>query len=215
MSNEVLLANTKAAVDNEKSAIATVTRHLQEIFERRLYLPKYASMFEMLRDEYGYCAGSAQIRINAIRLIRDIPCVREKLETGEISMSVVSNIQSLLYSEKRAERPYSHNAKIELVETCIGKSVSEAQKEFARCNPEIEKWEVLRPISDDRLRVSHSISTKLEEKLQEIKTLWSHIGPDISREALLDRIADLTLAVCFRKDEASRSRSKSESRMCI
>jgi 5-methylcytosine-specific restriction endonuclease McrA len=183
LSNDELLTSTKTAVVAEKAAISNVTRHFQEIFVRRLYLPKYTSMFEMLREEYSYCAGSAQIRINAIRLIHDIPAVREKLERGEMSMSVASNIQSFLYAERKSDRPYSQNAKIELVETCAGKSVLEVQKEFARRNPDIEKREVTRPISENRLRVT----------LCRIKMLWSHIDPNMSRELLLDRMADLVL----------------------
>ncbi len=41
--------------------------------------------------------------------------------------------------------------------------------------------------------MSHSISNSLEEKLQRIKLLWSHVDPNMSREDLLDRMAEITL----------------------
>ncbi len=74
-------------------------------------------MFEMLRGEYSYCAGSAQIRLNAMNLIRDVPEVEAKIEAVEMSLTVAANVQSFLRLEKKNARPYSVNAKIELVET--------------------------------------------------------------------------------------------------
>jgi hypothetical protein len=147
----------------------------------------------MVTQVFKYCAGSTQLRINAMRLIRDVPAVKEKIDSGEMSLTVAANVQTFLYREKKSNRTYSQNAKIELIETCLGKSVLEVQKEFVRRNPEIERREVIRPTSESRLRVSHTISVELEEKLKRIKLLWSHIDPDMSREDLLNRMADLTL----------------------
>ena len=193
MTDVELLEKTKAAVQLERDSTTTVIRHFREISDRRLFLPTYTSMFEMLRQEYLYCAGSAQIRLNAMYLIRDLPAVEAKIESGELSLSVAASVQSFLKIEKKNSRPYSENAKIELVETCLGKSVIEADREFARRNPEIEKRESVRHTSEDRVRVSHSLSVEVEEKLQRIKEIWSHVDPNMSREQLLDRMAEIVL----------------------
>lgn len=188
-----LLEKTKLAVQLERDSTTNVIRHFQEIYDRRLFLPKYTSMFEMLRNEYSYCAGSAQIRLNAMNLIRDVPQVEQRIESGEMSLTVAANVQSFLKAEKKNARPYSENAKIELVETCIGKSVNEVEREFARRNPEIEKRESVRFTSEDRVRVSHSLSIQVEEKLQRIKEIWSHVDPNMTREELLDRMSEIVL----------------------
>ena len=193
MTDVELLEKTKTAVQFERDSTTTVIRHFREISDRRLFLPAYTSMFEMLRREYLYCAGSAQIRLNAMYLIRDLPAVEAKIESGELSLSVAASVQSFLKLEKKNSRPYSENAKIELVETCIGKSVIEADREFARRNPEIEKRESVRHTSEDRVRVSHSLSVEVEEKLQRIKEIWSHVDPNMSREQLLNRMAEIVL----------------------
>ena len=150
-------------------------------------------MFAFMRKLFGYCEPSAQLRINALRLMTDVPKVEAKISTGDISLTVAANIQSFLYAEKKSNRPYSQEAKLELIETCMNKSVREVQQEFVSRNPEIEKREVVRQTSDDRVRVSHSISTDLEAKLQRIKDLWSNVDPTMSRETLLDRMAEITL----------------------
>ena len=80
MTDKELLEETDAAVQVERDSTTKVIRHFQEIYDRRLFLPKYTSMFEMLRKEYSYCAGSAQIRLNAMNLIREIPEVEAKIE---------------------------------------------------------------------------------------------------------------------------------------
>ena len=69
--------------------------------------------------------------------MQDVPEVIEKIESGAMPVSVAANIQSLLHSEKRLDRAYSPEAKLELVETCTGMSVRADHKEFVRRNPEI------------------------------------------------------------------------------
>ncbi len=212
LSDQELLLATNSAVDHEREAITTVIRHFQEIYDRRLFLPKYTSMFEMLRDEYSYCAGSAQIRLNTMRLIREIPAVEAKIESGEMSLSVAANVQSFLRLEKKNSRPYSENAKIELVEACTGKSVHEVEREFARRNPEIEKRDSVRFTSDDRIRVNHSLSVKVEDKIQRIKEIWSHVDPNMSREQILDRMTEIVLNQIDPLRKAQRSEQKKAKR---
>lgn len=194
ISDKELLVLTENAVATERHATAAVIKHLHEINDRRLYLEcGFDSLFIMLRKKFNYREPSAQLRINAVRLLSDVPEVEAKLESGEMSLTVAANIQTFLYQEKRRANEYSQTAKIELIEFCATKSVLEVQREFAKRNPELEKRESVRFTSEDRLRVSHSISLDLEEKLNRIKLLWSHVDPDMSRELLLDRMAEITL----------------------
>lgn len=193
MSDEELLQQTKAAVVTEKTATNVVISHLQEVYNRRLYLPQYSSIYDMLRGEYNYCEPSATLRMNAIRLINDVPEVKAKLEAGELSMTAAANIQSFLFAEKKQSRPYSQNAKLELIDSCAGKSVRDVQKEFVRRNPELEKRDVVRHTSEDRLRISYASSAALEKNLDRIKLIWSHVDPNMSREDLLMRMSEIVL----------------------
>ncbi len=215
LTDDELLIATDEAVHAERDAITSVIRHFQEIYDRRLYLPRYTSMFEMLRDKYSYCAGSAQIRLNAMKLIREVPAVEAKIESGEMSLSVAANVQSFLQAETKLSRPYSQNAKAELIEACTGKSVLEVDREFARRNPEIEKRESVRFTSEDRVRISHSLSIDVEEKIQRIKEIWSHVDPNMSREQILDRMSEIVLDQIdpLRKAKRSEERKQKLSRL--
>ena len=194
LSDDQLLSETSTVVASERRITADAIKHFYEINRRKLHLQLgYGSLFEMLRNKYGYCEATAQLRKNAVYLMQDVPDVIEKIESGVMPVTVAANIQSFLYAEKRLDRAYSPEAKAELIETCIGKSVRDVQKEFARRNPDFEKRESIKQVTEDRVRVSHSISNELEDKLQRIRRLWSHIDPNMSRETMLDRMAELTL----------------------
>ena len=189
-----LIAGATTAVANERRITAETIKYFFEVNRRRLHLKMgYDSLFTMLRKHWGFCEPTAQLRKNAVFLMQDVPDVIEKIESGEMPVTVAANIQSFLYAEKRSDRAYSREAKIELIETCSGKSARDVQKEFVRRNPEIEKREVVRVTDENHVRVSHSISNKIEAKLQRIKLLWSHVEPNMSREQLLDRMAEITL----------------------
>lgn len=139
LSNKELVSLAHVAVKKERSATSEVIKYFQEICDRRLFLEyRYSSMFEMVTKTFLYGNASAQLRINAMKLIRDVPSVEAKIESGEMSLTVAANVQSSLNLEKRSDRPYSVEDKLELVEICLNKSVLEVQREFARRNPEME-----------------------------------------------------------------------------
>ena len=209
--DESLLNQTKLLVENERKITADVIKHFFELNRRKLYLARgYDSLFSMLTKEFRYCPATAMLRINAVRLMVDVPEVIEKIESVEMLVTIIANIQSFLNSEAKIQRAYTKEAKIELIETCLGKSVIEVQKEFVRRNPEIEKRESVRIISENRLRVSHSVSNALEEKLQRIKMLWTHVDPNMSREDLLDRMAEITLDQIDPVRKTARAKKRAE-----
>jgi hypothetical protein len=175
----------------------------------------------MATKHFGYCAGSAMRRINAMRLMEAVPAVEAKIESGELSLSVASEVQSFFYSEAKLARPYSLNVKIELIETCLNKSRREVERELVRRNPEREKRESIRPISPDRVRVSFSITKELNHRLNRLKDLLSHSNSsqpnsrepnschlNSSTEDLLDRLAELGLDKFDPERKAERARRR-------
>lgn len=206
-----LINDTTTVVNAERRITAEAIKHLYEVNRRKLYLKMgYESLFTMLRKHWGYCEPTAHLRKNAVILMQDVPEVIKKIESGEMPVTVAANIQSFLYSEKRSDRGYSKEAKVELIETCTGKSVREVQREFVRRNPEIEKREVVRATDENHVRVCHSLSNETEAKIQRIRLLWSNAEPNMSREQVLDRMAELTLdQICpIRKAERSKLRKE-------
>jgi hypothetical protein len=210
LSSAQLLAQTESAVRCERESTAVVIRHFQEISNRKLYLDRgFSSLFEMATKHFGYCAASAMRRINSMKLIRDLPEVEAKIETGELSLTAAANVQSFFQAEAKERKGLSFASKIELVDACLGKSTREVEKELSRRSPTNDKRESIRHTAEDRLRLSCSISEELYEKLEHLKNLMSHADAKMSTENLLSRLAEIALDRLdpFRKAERARKRN--------
>jgi hypothetical protein len=211
ISNEELIARTENVIRLERESTLKIIKLFQEIYDRKLYLDRgFPSFYEMATKHFGYCAGSAMRRINAMKLVREMPQFEKQIESGKLSLCVAADVQSFFYQEAKIERPYSLNAKIELVQSCLGKSRKEAEQEFARRSPEREKRESTYAMTEDRLRVSFSISKELNDKLNHLKDLLSHVDPSMTTEGLLERLAELGLDKYDRRRRAQRARARGQ-----
>ena len=137
-----------------------------------------------------------------MRLVRDLPEVAEQIESGELTLTTAAAVQSFFQAEAKEKTAYSKSEKKELIESCLGKSTREVERELARRNPERDLRENLRYLTDERLRLSLTISEELHQKLEKLKALISHAEPDLRTEDLLMRLADLAL------EKLDRSRKK-------
>jgi len=85
-----LLSQIKAYVQSERDVLVKILHHLREIERRRLFCDLgYRSLFDYAVSELRYSEGQASRRIQAMRLIKDIPEVEAKIATGELSLSNV------------------------------------------------------------------------------------------------------------------------------
>jgi hypothetical protein len=194
LSDVELRAHSKTAVENENTAVTNVVRHFCEIYRRELYLALgFSSMFSFAVKEYGYDKPSAHRRTSAMALALRVPAVLEKIDQKQLSLQTAADIQKYLNFERGQKNPLHQKQIEDLVEVCSGLTSREVQVELAKRNPNIDFSETKTIVSEDRIRISHTISNELEEKLERIKNLRSHVNPYLSREELLDYMADVTL----------------------
>ncbi len=104
-----LIISLKKCVEDEKKIIALVIEHLEEVERRKLYSElKYKNLFDYCMKELGYSHDQAYRRINAMRLSRNIPLVRKKLQQGELSLSNINMLSAHLkdndITEKQQEK---------------------------------------------------------------------------------------------------------------
>ena len=93
LSNIQLHLEIKKLYQRERELLAEILEHIQECDRRRLYLEfGYPNLFSYLTRHIGYSEGAAQRRIDAARLMTDIPEVKEKIESGKIQLSHISMI---------------------------------------------------------------------------------------------------------------------------
>lgn len=91
ITDKQLLRDTKSLVAQERKITAEILHHLKEIERRKLFSEiGYPSLFMYLVKELGFTHASAMRRIDASRLLKDIPEIQTKIEDGSLSLSHLS-----------------------------------------------------------------------------------------------------------------------------
>ena len=198
LSNDFLLNQTRTLVSEERKLTTRILLHLREIEDRRLFAQRgYPSLFEMCVRELGYSEATAQRRISAMRLLRELPEIEKKLESGELKIGQVSLVQGFLRAEKREQgRAYSLQEKRELISRIEGKSTRETERALAVISPQsagIKERE--RAVSATETEIRFIADERLLAKLKRLQELGAHrLAPGSRYSDLIDWLADLGLA---------------------
>lgn len=199
--NQELIVDIKDLVQKEKHYTHLVLNYLLEIETRRLFLEKgYPSLFAFCTEFLKYSEPESQIRIQAMRLLKTLPQVEEKIKSGEISLTVAAQVQSSIRKEdkRRQEdglKPLSFFEKNSLVKKVEKASVRESQKILAQEFPEsfVQVPDRIKPISDNKAKIEFVASQELVQKLEKLKNLTAHKNFEGSMERLIELIADMAL----------------------
>ncbi|MBK9294054.1 MAG: hypothetical protein IPM57_06350 [Oligoflexia bacterium] len=206
LSKSDLILELKNLVLEERKLLSLVLDYLLEVQTRRLYLEMgYPSLFEFCVKELQYSESAAQRRISAMRLMRDIPEVKTKIESGNLNLTTLAQAAMFIGQEKRVnQKSYNINQKRELLVKLENKSKKECEKELIKISPlaTIPK-ERERLITEEKIEVRFVITKELKEKLERVKALISHKKANPSYEELLSELAEIAL----NKLEKSRCQS--------
>lgn len=87
LTDSTLLKDTKYLASKERELTVQILHHIKEIDRRKLYSDlKYSSLYEYCIKELCYSEGSAQRRISVARMLKDMPEIEAKIESGELSL---------------------------------------------------------------------------------------------------------------------------------
>lgn len=174
-----LLTGTKAWVEKERTALHAVLHHLYEIERRRLFSSlKYSSLFAYVTEELKYSESEAIRRISAMRLMRELPQIEEKISSGDLSLTNLG-----LAKQVFSKKAHTKVEKLELIKMLEGKSTREAQKIAFSVVPELKRREVDFDVFNDELRA----------KLLRVRGKLAHKYGDMNLEKLLDVLCDQEL----------------------
>jgi hypothetical protein len=202
LSAEVLLMNTKALVHEERQITLAVLQHLREIEKRKLHLELgFESMYDYAMQELGYSEGEAQRRVSAMKLMKDIPQVEEKIASGSLSLTNAVKIQSHFYQAAKTEK-LSAASKIELIERLENTSTRQCERELLKLAPkDYVPRERERAVTEEHTEIRMIVTSKLKEKIQKVKGLLSHKKLNPSMAEMLEMLCDDLIQ---RKDPARR-----------
>ena len=198
LTDQALLASTQELAQNERETLTKILHHLREIERRRIYCDAgCASLFEYAVKCLHYSEGQAGRRIQAMRLIKEVPEIEQKIESGALSLSNISQAQSFFRdvsvgNKGCAPKIVTRETKLRILERLENKSSRDGQKELMQLGGDtILPRERERVLTDEKSEIKFVMDRDLREKLDEVRSL---LGPDavsMSFAELIAKIADI------------------------
>lgn len=194
LSDQQLSVAMERAVQVERDALSSVLSHMQEVDRRRLYsCMGMASLFDYAVKKLGYSEREAYARIGAMRLLKEIPEMEEKINSGSLSLTNIGLARSLFYQEKKASREYSKKEKLEIVQKMENKTTREAERIIYSMGSRPLSQDKVRFISEEHMEFKFTAPVRVQEKVNKLKALLAHSNPGISMAELMEKLCDLGL----------------------
>jgi len=191
LNNEELISHLKTKVADERKILTQILRDLREVESRKLFAQMgYPSLFEFCVRELQYSEGSAQRRISAMRLIRELPEIENKIASGDLSLSVVSQAQSFFRNQAKMQTPININEKLKLLTTLEKTSTRECERKLLALDPRSIKPDFVRAITPELTELRFTVGQDFMNKITRIKNLLSHKNPNIETQAVLAQALD-------------------------
>ena len=197
-SNHDLVKSLEDLFDNERHTTHFVLLHLKEIESRKLYADYgFSDLFEMLISYFKQSETAANQRRHALRLMNDVPEIKERLVAGELNLSTLAMAQRQIQREEKATgTKIEATKKSEIIERIACKTMTQAEKELMTLLPEssksLETHE--RRISKDATRLSLTIPDRVKKKMEKLKNYWAAVNPRMDYLELIERSLDIALA---------------------
>lgn len=188
LTDKSLLKDLKNLVQFERDHLIIILHHLKEVDRRKLYSDLgYPSLYAYCLKDLGYSEGSAQRRIQACRMMREMPEIEKKLESGALNLSNVSKAVQF-FNQFSVEKPEEKRMILEKVENSSTREAEKALFELSGVEkPAVEKTQ---RVCKDKVRLTIVLEDATIEKLRIIRCLF---GKNMSHQELIDTMADLVI----------------------
>lgn len=211
MKNEILISNLKNLVATERKITGKILNYLREIELRKLHLEMgYASMFDFCVKELKYSSSAASRRVSAMRIIKAVPEIQEKLEDGRVNLSTLTQIQNFIRAEEKTRcEKLDVSQKRELLELIENKSQKEVEQALVKISPAstIPQYKE-RLVSEDKIELRIVVNNRFRDKLGQMRRLNSHRSIEIAD--VLERALDLAIGKLDPEGRSKHLRPKSE-----
>ncbi|MBK7891596.1 MAG: HNH endonuclease [Bdellovibrionales bacterium] len=167
-------------VVKERTLLADIIALLKEIDRRQVYLELgYPSLFEYLVSGVGYSEGAAQRRIDAARLMADLPDLHERVMRGTIKLNQAAMIQKASREVLRLQRrEVSVAEKREILKRLEGQTHAESQKIVASFLSLPGRYETRQATqADGSVRIEVTLSREVYEKMIQAQEKLAHVLP--------------------------------------
>ena len=180
----------------EREVLHEIILIIKEIDNRSLHLEMgYPSLFDYLTTGIGYSEGSAQRRIDAVRLSREVPDLLQNIATGHLKLSQVSLVQkSAREAHKIHGTKISSDMKKDLLTKIQGSSARESEYKISQhLNLPVKYHERQKVQSNQSVRIEMTLSQLSYAKVVHAQNLISHALPQPSITSYVEYLTDRVL----------------------
>lgn len=159
LNDETLLVDTKRLAQNERDVITKVLHHLKEIERRKLFCDLgYPTMIAYAVKELGYSEGSAVRRINASRLLKQMPEIEKKIIDGTLSLTNLSQA-SCFFKQVDIQEPSKKKAVLSKLENLTSREANKTLLELSPTKPLPKESQKLVTPEFTQLKINASTET--------------------------------------------------------
>ncbi len=152
----------------------------------------YGSLFDYLVQAQKYSEGSAQRRISAARLMKEMPELKEKLASGSVNLTQLARIQVAIKQEQKITgEKVTTLQKQSIIEKIENKKTYETEKILVQelHLPPAPK-EKIQLQKDESVFLSLKLSSEQYQKLKEVQFMLTHINHDPSLGEVFEILCD-------------------------
>ncbi|MGE3758620.1 MAG: HNH endonuclease [Pseudobdellovibrionaceae bacterium] len=192
--SQLLMEQTDDLVTQERDILTNLLHQFREIERRRLFsFYKYKSLHDMLVKRYGFSGDEAYRRIVAMKMLKELPEIEEKINSGEISLTHINLAQSLFRQEEKLDNVMDREEKLSVIEKISNTTTREASKITLSMSsaPELMKPDTIKVASEHRIELRLNAPSELEDKIKKLKGILAHENPQLTTAELFDLLCDL------------------------
>jgi hypothetical protein len=169
LSDKTLINETKKLVEQDRKLTTTILHHLKEIERRKLFSELgYSSMVHYAVKELHYSESSAIRRIQAARMLVDMPEIEKKIHEGTLTLTGLSQAAGFFHREEIKDV----EEKKEVLERLEGLTIRETEKTLIEMGTEqpLPK-EGARPVAPTFTQVKMNISDKTLIQMEKARSM--------------------------------------------
>ncbi|MES2768166.1 MAG: HNH endonuclease signature motif containing protein [Bdellovibrionota bacterium] len=177
LSNIALENKLKELISSERKLLHLILLHIREVDKRKIYLERAcSSLFEYLTKKLGYSSSAAQRRIEASRLLREVPVLAEKIEKGTLNLTQVGEFaKAIKQKERESSEKITSAVKSDLLQKIENKSSFETQKLLAQeLDLNLKQPEQNQIQKDESVHLQITLTKTQYEKLLKCKDMNAH-----------------------------------------
>lgn len=191
LTNEELESKFSEVTKAERRITAELIELLREVDRRRLYLEQgYGNLFDWMVRKHRFSQSAAHRRIQAARLLKKVPEIKERLVEGILTLSAASQAQGAFQrEEKRIGKEIPADEKRAVLTQLEGKSIRENEKLLGETFPSSPSpRDNFRTLNQKETRLSLTLENAAVSALARVKELLSHRLPNASWSEIVSHL---------------------------